>query len=205
MATIAPIDFAKARYALAAHYPSQWPQDIGAEVAFAGRSNVGKSSAINAITNQNRLAKTSKTPGRTQQIVFFELPDSLRLVDLPGYGYAKAPANLRKHWQEFISEYLSSRQCLCALVIPMDIRRPLTELDIIMLEHCWEIELAVHVLLTKADKFKRAKALNILQAVSQDLKSQPQTTVQLFSAAKKQGVDEARKHLTGYLHEKVPA
>ena len=117
----------------------------------------------------------------------------------------KRPRILRKHWREFISDYLSARQCLRALVMPMDIRRPLTELDIIMLEYCWEIELAVHVLLTKADKFKRGKALNILQAVSKDLQSQPQTTVQLFSAANKQGVDEARKHLTGYLHENVPA
>lgn len=168
-------------------------------MAFAGRSNVGKSSAINAITNQNRLAKTSKTPGRTQQIIFFELSDSMRLVDLPGYGYAKAPESLRKHWREFISEYLSTRHCLRALVIPMDIRRPLTELDITMLEYCWHIELAVHVLLTKADKFKRAKALNILHAVSKDLKSQPLTTVQLFSVPNRQGVDEARLHLTGHL------
>lgn len=199
MATTTTIDFTKARYVLAAHYPNQWPTDIGAEVAFAGRSNVGKSSAINAITNQNRLAKTSKTPGRTRQIVFFELTDSLRLVDLPGYGYAKAPGNLRQHWQKFISDYLSVRQCLRALIMPMDIRRPLTELDIIMLEYCWQIGLAVHVLLTKADKFKRAKALNILHTVSKDLKTQPQTTVQLFSATNKQGVDEARKHLARYL------
>ena len=194
------IDFTKAQYTLAAHHPQQWPADKGAEVAFAGRSNVGKSSAINAITNQNRLAKTSKTPGRTQQIVFFELDESLRLVDLPGYGYAKAPRNLRQHWQDFISEYLLSRQCLRALVIPMDIRRPLTELDITMLEYCWEIGLAVHILLTKADKFKRGKALNILQAINKELKSQPQTTIQLFSAPHKQGVDEARKQLTDYLN-----
>ena len=184
---------------MAAHYSHQWPPDNGAEVAFAGRSNVGKSSAINAITNQNRLAKTSKTPGRTQQIIFFELDESLRLVDLPGYGYAKAPRNLRQHWQDFIAEYLAARQCLRALVIPMDIRRPLTELDITMLEYCWQIGLAVHVLLTKADKFKRGKALNILQTVSKDLHSQPQTTVQLFSAPNKQGVDEARQHLHDYL------
>lgn len=201
MSTIAPIDFTKARYALATHYPRQWPEDIGAEVAFAGRSNVGKSSAINAITNQKRLARTSKTPGRTQQIIFFDLQDSLRLVDLPGYGYAKAPVNLRQHWRDFISGYLAARQCLRALVIPMDIRRPLTELDITMLEYCWELGLAVHVLLTKADKFKRTKALNILQAVNKDLKYQPQTTVQLFSAQNKQGVEEARGHLTGYLYD----
>ncbi len=185
---------------MAAHYSHQWPEDIGAEVAFAGRSNVGKSSAINAITNQNRLAKTSKTPGRTQQIVFFEIDPTLRLVDLPGYGYAKAPENLRRHWQEFITEYLVTRQCLRALVIPMDIRRPLTDLDITMLQCCWENDLPVHVLLTKADKFKRGKALNILQAVSKDLISQPQTTVQLFSVPGKQGVDEARKQLTEYLN-----
>ena len=194
------IDFTQARYSLATHYSNQWPSDDGAEIAFAGRSNVGKSSAINAIANQNSLAKTSKTPGRTQQIVFFELDESSRLVDLPGYGYAKAPKNLRQHWQDFIAEYLSARQCLRALVIPMDIRRPLTELDIIMLEYCWQIGLAVHVLLTKADKFKRGRALNILQAVSKDLQSQPQTTVQLFSVPNKQGIAEARQYLTDYLN-----
>ena len=124
------LDFTKAKYALAAHYSHQWPPAEGVEIAFAGRSNVGKSSAINAITNQNRLAKTSKTPGRTQQIVFFDVEEDVRLVDLPGYGYAKAPQDLREHWRAFITEYLSKRQCLKGLVIPMDIRRPLTELDI---------------------------------------------------------------------------
>ncbi len=194
-----PIDFARARYSLAAHYPNQWPQDRGAEVAFAGRSNVGKSSAINAITNQNRLAKTSKTPGRTQQIVFFDLNDSLRLVDLPGYGYAKAPQHLRSHWERFVREYLAGRKCLQALVIPMDIRRPLTGLDYTMLELCRDIQLPVHVLLTKADKFKCAKAQNIFQGVKQALASRPQTSVQLFSAAARQGVDEAQEILRGFL------
>ena len=193
------IDFTKASYALAAHYPNQWPEDTGAEVAFAGRSNVGKSSAINAITNQNRLAKTSKTPGRTQQIVFFDLDEEHRLVDLPGYGYAKAPEALRKHWEQFITEYLSNRQCLRALVIPMDIRRPLTDLDLTMLDVCWQNDLAVHVLLTKADKFKRGKSMNIFQAVSKELKSQPRTSVQLFSAPHRQGVDEARQALNEFL------
>lgn len=193
------IDFTKASYALAAHYPNQWPEDTGAEVAFAGRSNVGKSSAINAITNQNRLAKTSKTPGRTQQIVFFDLDEQHRLVDLPGYGYAKAPEALRKHWEQFITEYLSNRQCLRALVIPMDIRRPLTDLDLTMLDVCWQNDLSVHVLLTKADKFKRGKSMNIFQAVSKELKSQPRTSVQLFSAPHRQGVDEARQALNEFL------
>ena len=195
----AQIDFTKAQYSLAAHYPNQWPQDLGAEVAFAGRSNVGKSSAINAITNQNRLAKTSKTPGRTQQIVFFELDICNRLVDLPGYGYAKAPESLRKHWQEFIMEYLSKRECLRALIIPMDIRRPLTQLDLTMLECCRQTELPAHILLTKSDKFKRGKAMNVFQSVTRELKSHPQTTLQLFSAMRKEGVDEARKKLSSFL------
>jgi GTP-binding protein len=196
---LASIDFNKARYLSAAHYPDQWPQDSGAEVAFAGRSNVGKSSAINAITSQKRLAKTSKTPGRTQQIVFFEIDETIRLVDLPGYGYAKAPEKLRRHWKGFITEYLTSRQSLRALVIPMDIRRPLTELDITMLECCWQIGLPAHVLLTKSDKFKRGRAMNTLQAVAGELKSQPETTVQLFSAQTRAGIKEARQVIAGLL------
>ena len=195
----AQIDFTKAKYSLAAHYPNQWPDDVGAEVAFAGRSNVGKSSAINAITNQNRLAKTSKTPGRTQQIVFFDLDIANRLVDLPGYGYAKAPQALRQHWQSFIEEYLFKRDCLKALVIPMDIRRPLTALDMTMLDWCWQGQLPAHILLTKSDKFKRGKAINVFQSVSGQLKSAPLTTVQLFSAQNREGVAEARQALNNFL------
>ncbi len=193
------IDFTKAQYSLAAHYPDQWPEDIGAEVAFAGRSNVGKSSAINAITNQIRLAKTSKTPGRTRQIVFFDLDIAHRLVDLPGYGYARAPQSLRRYWQEFIMEYLINRDCLCALVIPMDIRRPLTDLDATMLECCWQQHLPAHILLTKADKFKRGKAINVFRSVVRQIKSNPQTSVQLFSSTSKQGVTEAREKLSAFL------
>ena len=193
------IDFTRAVYVLATHYQKQWPEDVGAEVAFAGRSNVGKSSAINAITNQNRLARTSKTPGRTQQIVFFDLDADLRLVDLPGYGYAKAPENLRRHWEQFVTDYLTQRTCLKALVVPMDIRRPLTPLDQTMLQCCWEIGLPVHILLTKADKFKRGKASGVLQSVRKEIKGQPETTVQLFSASKKQGVKEAREVVSEFL------
>jgi GTP-binding protein len=193
------IDFNKIQYQLAAHYPRQWPDDGMAEVAFAGRSNVGKSSAINAITNRHGLAKTSKTPGRTQQIVFFEMESGHRLVDLPGYGYAKAPEHLRKHWETFVTEYLVKRKELKALVIPMDIRRPLTSLDITMLECCWDIGLPAHVLLTKADKFKRGKAMNIFQSVKKELLSEPRTSVQLFSAPNKQGVSEARGVLKEFL------
>ena len=197
------IDFTKAEYLLAAHYVHQWPDDSGVEIAFAGRSNVGKSSAINAITNQNRLAKTSKTPGRTQQIVFFDVEDDLRLVDLPGYGYAKAPEQLRRHWQQFITDYLFNRNCLRALIVPMDIRRPLTELDMTMLECCWQIGLDAHVLLTKSDKFKHGKASNVLQGVRRELKSKSSTTVQLFSSLKKEGVTQAREVLTKFCQEEV--
>ena len=192
---MAAINFTQARYASSAHYPSQWPPDVGVEVAFAGRSNVGKSSAINAITQQNRLAITSKTPGRTRQINFFNLDAAHRLVDLPGYGFASAPQSMRRHWQQFATTYLTERNCLRALVLPMDIRRPLGSLDAAMLECCWQNGLAVHVLLTKADKFKRGKASNVLHAVREQLQGRPQTTVQLFSALKKQGVDEARQQL----------
>jgi len=193
------IDFRQASYILSAHLPHQLMADEGAEVAFAGRSNVGKSSAINAITNQTGLAKTSKTPGRTQQINFFSLRDDFKLVDLPGYGYAKAPEHLRAHWGEFVSAYLTTRQCLKALVLPMDIRRPLTDRDITMLELCWQSELPVHILLTKADKLSRGKAGGVLQQVRHKVQDQPATTVQLFSALKKTGVEEARATISKLL------
>ena len=193
------IDYAQARYILSAHLPEQLLPDEGAEVAFAGRSNVGKSSAINAITNQTGLAKTSKTPGRTQQINFFELDHINRLVDLPGYGYAKAPTHLREHWGAFITSYVVNRACLRGLVIPMDVRRPLTDLDVSMLNLCWEAGLPVHILLTKADKLGRGKASAMLHQVRRQLADQHNTTVQLFSALKKQGIEEARKKITELL------
>ena len=193
------IDFTKARYSTAAHYPDQWPGDQGAEVAFAGRSNVGKSSAINALASQKSLAKTSKTPGRTQQIVFFDIDETTRLVDLPGYGYAKAPKDLRKHWEKLVSHYLFQRQCLRGLVIPMDIRRPLTDLDRTMLNFSWEIGLPVHILLTKSDKLKKGRALNTHRAVVRELDTRPDTTVQLFSARNRQGMNEARDKVSRFL------
>lgn len=193
------IEYSRARYLLSAHLPTQLLPDEGAEVAFAGRSNVGKSSAINAITNQTNLAKTSKTPGRTQQINFFELDAENRLVDLPGYGYARAPEHLREHWGAFVTRYVTSRQCLRGLILPMDIRRPLTGLDLAMLNLCWESNLPAHILLTKADKLGRGKSSNILHQVRGQLDNRQFTTVQLFSALKKQGVDEAREKITELL------
>ena len=193
------IVYAQARYVLSAHLPEQLLPDEGAEVAFAGRSNVGKSSAINAITSQSGLAKTSKTPGRTQQINFFELDDVNKLVDLPGYGYAKAPAHLREHWGAFITSYVLHRECLKGVVVPMDVRRPLTDLDLSMLNLCWEASLPVHILLTKADKLGRGKASAMLHQVRRQLAEETRTTAQLFSALKKQGIEEAREKITELL------
>ncbi len=199
------IDFTRAVYAIAAQYRHQWPPDVGAEVAFAGRSNVGKSSAINAIARRNRLARASKTPGRTRQIVFFDLDAGHRLVDLPGYGYAKVPRDLQRHWRHFTADYLTRRACLKALVVPMDIRRPLTDLDRTMLQCCREVGLPAHILLTKADKLPRGQAASALARVRAALAEEPAVpvpvpvTVQLFSAVKKQGVEEAAEVISGWL------
>ena len=127
-------DLRRAQYLCSAHVAHQWPQDVGHEVAFAGRSNVGKSSAINAIAGQARLARTSKTPGRTQQIVFFEIDSERRLVDLPGYGYAKVPPGLQRHWEKSVRHYLEDRNSLRGLILLADIRRGLTDLDRQLLE-----------------------------------------------------------------------
>jgi GTP-binding protein len=202
MAT-APNPFARARYLLAAHNPRQLPPDGGFEVAFAGRSNAGKSSALNAICQQNALARVSKTPGRTQQLVFFDIPPVTDkfLVDLPGYGYAKVPQELQAHWQAFIESYFATRQALRGLVVVMDIRHPLKEYDRQMLGYAVRRELPAHVLLTKADKLSRGAAANTLQAVRMELSRAFGDTVgvQTFSGESKQGVEEARGVLGRWL------
>ena len=167
---------------------------------FIGRSNVGKSSAINTIVNQRGLARTSKTPGRTQQMVFFELQDNIRLVDLPGYGFAKTPLAVRNMWQDKIITYLSERKSLQGLVIPMDIRRPFTELDQSMMEWTDDLQLPVHILLTKADKLSRGKAQESVAWMFRkngSVSSMP--LCKLFSAPKRIGVDHAlgRIYLSG--------
>jgi GTP-binding protein len=178
----------------------QLPPDQGAEVAFAGRSNAGKSSALNVITEQRNLARTSKTPGRTQLINFFELDEAHRLVDLPGYGYAKVPERVKNHWQRVLSDYLATRHCLRGLVLLMDIRHPLKEFDRQMLEWCRHQQMPVHILLTKADKLKRGPGGNTLQKVRKTLKAEhPLVTVQLFSALDRQGVEPARDKLAEWL------
>lgn len=193
------INFSTARYVLSAHLPRQMPPDRGAEVAFAGRSNVGKSSAINTITNQARLARTSKTPGRTQQINFFSLNGDFHLVDLPGYGFARAPEALRAHWGRFVTDYLLEREALRGLVLPMDIRHPLTGLDESMLSLCREAGLAVHILLTKADKLGRGRGNDVLHRIRHQLGDDAAVSVQLFSATRKTGVEQARTRIAELL------
>ena len=198
-----PNPLARARYLLAAHNPRQLPPDGGFEVAFAGRSNAGKSSALNALCQQNALARVSKTPGRTQQLVFFEVPPATDryLVDLPGYGYAKVPQELQAHWQQFIDGYFVTRAALKGLVVVMDIRHPLKDYDRQMLGYAVRRGLPAHALLTKADKLGRGAAGNTLQAVRMELSRAfgDTVSVQTFSGESKLGVDEARAVVSGWL------
>lgn len=189
--------FPAAEFIVSAWQPHQFPPDEGAEVAFVGRSNSGKSSALNAITGRRDLARTSKTPGRTQLINFFALRADERLADLPGYGYAKVPAEMRNHWRELMTRYVEKRASLAGLVIVMDARHPLTEFDREMLTWAQEQDLVTHLLLTKADKLSRSEAGNTLRAVT--AKAAGYATAQLFSAVNKAGVEEARGVVLGML------
>ncbi len=195
--------FNGARYLLAAHTLEQLPPDGGFEVAFAGRSNAGKSSALNAMCQQNALARVSKTPGRTQQLVYFGVPpqEARYLVDLPGYGYAKVPQALQAHWQAFLDTYFGSRFALRGLVVVMDIRHPLKDYDRQMLGYAMRRGLPAHVLLTKADKLGRGAAGNTLLAVKMELARAfaDSVSVQLFSGESKQGVEELRAKVAGWL------
>ena len=190
-----------AQYLLSAHTTRQLPADGGTEVAFAGRSNAGKSSALNALTHRNGLARVSKTPGRTQQLVFFQVQPERYLVDLPGYGYAKVPQELQAHWQAFIDQYFRTREALRGLVVVMDIRHPLKDYDLQMLGYAARRGLPAHALLTKADKLSRGAAGNTVQAVRRQLAAQYADSigVQAFSAESKAGVDELRAVVAGWL------
>ena len=191
--------FQNARYLKSAHYWQDLPEAGPPEIAFAGRSNAGKSTAINALANHNRLAFVSKTPGRTQQINFFTMTNGALLADLPGYGYAKVPADLRAHWERLLSRYLQERTSLIGLVIIMDIRHPLTPLDQQMLGWFAPTQKPVHVLLTKADKLSRRDANATLAEVQQALSEYPWISVQIFSGSAKTGVIEAEKVLGSWL------
>jgi len=190
--------YRQAKYMVSAHEINQLPVDYGREVAFVGRSNTGKSSVINTITDQKNLARTSKTPGRTQQINFFSVTDDTRLVDLPGYGFAKVPFSVKKQWSEVINRYLTSRASLTGLVIIVDIRREFSSEDWQLLEWCNSTGVAVHVLLNKADKISFSKAKQAQQKFRQKLTGMTDS-VQLYSATAKTGVDEARLVLDSWL------
>lgn len=187
-------------YLLSAHDFSQSPEDRGVEVAFAGRSNAGKSSALNVITGMRGLARISKTPGRTQALNFFEIDDERRLVDLPGYGFARVPEDVKRRWQRTLENYFRSRRSLRGLFLVMDIRHPLGEYDVMMLDWCREMQLPVHVLLTKADKLNRGPATATLAKVRKELQERyGNPGVQLFSALKHTGIEEAREVLDEWL------
>ena len=185
------------------------PQDAVREVAFAGRSNAGKSSAINTLAGRTRLAYVSKTPGRTQHLNYFTLSDGKYFVDLPGYGYAKAPEAIRSQWEGLIGPYLSKREQLAGLVVIMDIRRPLTDLDLRLIDWFRPTGRPIHVLLSKADKLSRQEQTKALRSVKAELATWGDAelySVQLFSSLKKTGVDEAEAVLAGWLGitKKIP-
>ena len=187
--------YPNAKFLLSADAPRQFPADLGAEVAIAGRSNAGKSSALNSLVGRKALARTSRTPGATRLINFFELAPGLRLVDLPGYGYAAVPGEMRRRWGALMEAYFGARRSLKGVVIVMDARHPLTPHDRAMLELAASRALPVHLLLTKSDKLGRGAARATLLAVQRATGSG--ATVQLFSSSTGDGLAEARSRLAG--------
>ena len=193
------MNFRSAQFTVSSAKLAGCPADSIAEVAFAGRSNAGKSSAINALTNQKRLARISKTPGRTQLINFFGLEPGYYLVDLPGYGFAKVPLAVKNKWQKELERYLRQRESLAGLVLLSDIRHPLKEFDRLMIEWAVQSELPLHLLLTKTDKLKRGAAQNTFLAIQKELKDLNEVTVQLFSINQTQTVESLNSKLEGWL------
>tara|TARA_B100000953_G_scaffold56808_1_gene44651 strand:- start:289 stop:894 length:606 start_codon:yes stop_codon:yes gene_type:complete len=187
--------YRKAKFLLSCPSLKGCPDDNGYEVIFAGRSNAGKSSAINTLTEQKKLAKVSRTPGRTQHLVFFELDEQRRLVDLPGYGYAKVPDAIKQKWNQNMSEYFDNRNCLKGAILVMDCRHPLKPFDEMMLQWCINNDVDTNILLTKSDKLKKGAASSTKLAVKNAVKEFPNINVQLFSSLKKEGVSELCKYL----------
>ena len=185
--------FRSAQFETSAAKISQCPADTGNEIAFAGRSNAGKSSALNRITDNKKLAKTSKTPGRTQLINFFTLADGNRLVDLPGYGFAKVSVKKKLEWQKLMENYLEHRQSLKALVLLIDSRHPLQPIDEVMLDWAKQYGMSCHILLTKADKLSKNAAKQTLFKISREITTHKDTSAQLFSALDGLGLDDARE------------
>ena len=194
------IDFRVASFLQSASNLGNAPSDTGSEVAFAGRSNAGKSSAINTLTSNKKLARTSRTPGRTQLINFFSLSDSQRLVDLPGYGYAKVPLKMKQEWNRHMTDYLQRRESLRGLILLMDIRHPLTEADEQMIGWASSAQMPVHALLTKADKLKRGPAkATLLSVQARLLEFGDLASAQLFSSLKGDGLPALRTRLKTWL------
>lgn len=193
------INYPGATFMLSAARLEQLPPDLGVEVAFVGRSNAGKSSVLNQLTHNKKLARVSKTPGRTQHINLFALDEKRRLVDLPGYGFAKVPQEVKIEWQKTLEAYLRSRECLHGLILVMDIRHPLTDFDRHLLAWASSCNLAVHILLNKADKLNYGAMKTTLLKVNDFIKPFPnQISCQAFSAAKGDGVDELRELLDSW-------
>ena len=174
------------------------PEDIGYEVAFAGRSNAGKSSAINVLTRQKSLARISKTPGRTQHLVCFTMDEQSRIIDLPGYGYAKVPAKVKKQWQSMIEDYLIKRQSLRGIVLMLDCRHPMKPFDEQMLEWQSHAQIPMHILLTKSDKLTRGPASAALLKIKKAVSQRDNVSAQLFSATKRVGLEECYAVLDGW-------
>lgn len=208
MAAVSGLDsrYRQTRFLRGAPDTRHAPPDTGREVAFAGRSNAGKSSALNTLTGQRALARISKAPGRTREINFFEVEPGQRLVDLPGYGYAKVARTVKEQWQHEITRYLETRRSLCGVILLMDVRHPLRDSDRLVLGWCHVAELPTHVLLTKADKLKRGPGQSALLSVRRELGTlHPQATVQLFSSHTRTGVEELTAVLDHWLADDAAA
>jgi GTP-binding protein len=188
------LNFENINFIKSANQVSQFPEDSGREIAFVGRSNAGKSTALNAIFGRKNIAKTSKTPGRTQLINFFDVDDDCRVVDLPGYGFAAVSNEKRKQWDELISDYFRTRDALKGVFLIIDSRRMITELDHLFLEFYLPLDKSLHVVLTKADKLKKLEQIEALRSTETSLENV--VTIQLFSGTKKDGVDVAKQRLS---------
>ncbi|MTI14949.1 ribosome biogenesis GTP-binding protein YihA/YsxC [Sansalvadorimonas verongulae] len=198
--TTPSLNYRATSFMISAARLDQCPPPTAREVAFAGRSNAGKSSALNALTGSNKLARTSKTPGRTQLLNFFEVDEEHRLVDLPGYGYAKVPEKMKLEWQKHLGAYLEQRECLVGVVLLVDIRHPLKEFDQTMIDWSVSSGMPLHILLTKSDKLKFGAAKAAMQKLRNQLKGHEDLiSIQLFSSLNKSGVDELAAHLDTWL------
>lgn len=193
------LNYHKTHFLTSAPNLKSLPEDSGIEIAFAGRSNAGKSTALNALTNQKNLARTSKTPGRTQLINLFEVEPQCKLVDLPGYGYAVVPEQMKQQWQHALGEYLQKRECLAGIIVLMDIRHPLKDLDQQMIEWAVSADLPILLLLTKADKLSQSERSKQVKMVREAiLPFQGDIQVEAFSALKRTGIDRLAAKLDSW-------